>query len=402
MCSGAVGSRSSPCVLIAVGVADVHQLADGHRSTSRRPGSSSASTCRTRSETTGALYQAIARAQSYADLADSTDLMNQVISDLDLTITPERARRRDRCRGRPGHHADRRHGHDDDPEQAQSIAAGPLPALHRVPLRPGEPQRLEQHRDLARITDSASYNGSPVSPRTTAELRGRRADRPAARHRRAPSPGTPSTARSARRSTSRRSPTSRSSRASGTTARSRRTRCSPTSGRSRHAPRRSGCCAPTCSSSTSITSRAAWSSAARCRARARPWPRPTWPSRSPRPAAAPSSSTATCAAREWPASSASTAAVGLTTVLVGNTDVKDAIQVHEDSGLHFLASGAKPPNPTEILQSRVTHDLIRELCDVLRHGHHRRPAAAAGGRRGGAVDDRRRRHPGGPARQDQS
>jgi len=57
------------------------------------------------------------------------------------------------------------------------------------------------------------------------------------------------------------------------------------------------------------------------------------------------------------------AAVGLTTVLVGNTDVKDAIQVHEKSGLHFLASGAKPPNPTEILQSRVTHDLIRELCD---------------------------------------
>ena len=57
------------------------------------------------------------------------------------------------------------------------------------------------------------------------------------------------------------------------------------------------------------------------------------------------------------------AAVGLTTVLVGNTDVQDAIQVHEASGLHFLASGAKPPNPTEILQSRVTHDLIRELCD---------------------------------------
>ena len=27
----------------------------------------------------------------------------------------------------------------------------------------------------------------------------------------------------------------------------------------------------------------------------------------------------------------------------------------------MLASGAKPPNPTEILQSRVTHDLIRRL-----------------------------------------
>jgi capsular exopolysaccharide synthesis family protein len=57
------------------------------------------------------------------------------------------------------------------------------------------------------------------------------------------------------------------------------------------------------------------------------------------------------------------AAVGLTTVLLGKTDVKDAVQIHESSGLHFLASGARPPNPTEILQSRVTHDVIRELCD---------------------------------------
>ena len=57
------------------------------------------------------------------------------------------------------------------------------------------------------------------------------------------------------------------------------------------------------------------------------------------------------------------AAVGLTTILVGKTEVQDAIQMHEPSGLHFLASGAKPPNPTEILQSRVTHDLIKKLCD---------------------------------------
>jgi receptor protein-tyrosine kinase len=54
-------------------------------------------------------------------------------------------------------------------------------------------------------------------------------------------------------------------------------------------------------------------------------------------------------------------AVGLTTVLVGSTTLEDAIQVHEPSGLHFLASGAKPPNPTEILQSRVTHDLMARL-----------------------------------------
>lgn len=54
-------------------------------------------------------------------------------------------------------------------------------------------------------------------------------------------------------------------------------------------------------------------------------------------------------------------AVGLTTALVGKTEIHDAIQIHEPSGLHVLASGAKPPNPTEILQSRVTHDLIRRL-----------------------------------------
>ncbi len=57
------------------------------------------------------------------------------------------------------------------------------------------------------------------------------------------------------------------------------------------------------------------------------------------------------------------AAVGLTTILVGKTELQDAIQVHEPSGLHFLASGAKPPNPTEILQSRVTHNLIKQLSD---------------------------------------
>jgi len=54
-------------------------------------------------------------------------------------------------------------------------------------------------------------------------------------------------------------------------------------------------------------------------------------------------------------------AIGLTTALVGKAQIEDAIQVHEPSGLHVLASGAKPPNPTEILQSRVTHDLIRRL-----------------------------------------
>ncbi|UMG91135.1 polysaccharide biosynthesis tyrosine autokinase [Nocardioides sp. TF02-7] len=54
-------------------------------------------------------------------------------------------------------------------------------------------------------------------------------------------------------------------------------------------------------------------------------------------------------------------AVGLTTALIGKAEISDAIQVHEPSGLHVLASGAKPPNPTEILQARVTKDVIARL-----------------------------------------
>lgn len=54
-------------------------------------------------------------------------------------------------------------------------------------------------------------------------------------------------------------------------------------------------------------------------------------------------------------------AVGLTTALVGKTPIQDAIQVHDASGLHVLASGAKPPNPTEILGSKVTADLLARL-----------------------------------------
>jgi receptor protein-tyrosine kinase len=56
-------------------------------------------------------------------------------------------------------------------------------------------------------------------------------------------------------------------------------------------------------------------------------------------------------------------AIGLTTVLVGSTDLDAAVQVHEGSGLHLLSSGPKPPNPTEILQSKLTHDLITRLRD---------------------------------------
>ncbi len=54
-------------------------------------------------------------------------------------------------------------------------------------------------------------------------------------------------------------------------------------------------------------------------------------------------------------------AVGLTSVLVGSTSPQDAIQLHEPSGLFLLASGPKAPNPTEILQARLTSELFQEL-----------------------------------------
>lgn len=60
-------------------------------------------------------------------------------------------------------------------------------------------------------------------------------------------------------------------------------------------------------------------------------------------------------------------AVGLTTVLVGRSDLADSIQVHQESGVHFLSSGPVPPNPTEILQARATHELFDALRGMYDH-----------------------------------
>lgn len=60
--------------------------------------------------------------------------------------------------------------------------------------------------------------------------------------------------------------------------------------------------------------------------------------------------------------------IGLTTVLTGQIDLAKAIQVHPDSGLHLLAAGKRPPNPTEVLQTQATRDLIgalREAYDAV-------------------------------------
>ena len=55
------------------------------------------------------------------------------------------------------------------------------------------------------------------------------------------------------------------------------------------------------------------------------------------------------------------AAVGVTTVLLGRVGLDDALQVHEASSLHVLASGAVPPNPAELLQSQAMRSLLADL-----------------------------------------
>jgi non-specific protein-tyrosine kinase len=55
-------------------------------------------------------------------------------------------------------------------------------------------------------------------------------------------------------------------------------------------------------------------------------------------------------------------AVGLTNVLVGRTELHDAVQTWGRSGeLKVLPSGPPPPNPSELLGTQGMADLIREL-----------------------------------------
>lgn len=57
--------------------------------------------------------------------------------------------------------------------------------------------------------------------------------------------------------------------------------------------------------------------------------------------------------------------VGLTTVLVGRSELQDSIQKHSDSGIYFLASGPIPPNPTEVLQSQAAQTLFDRLNQMF-------------------------------------
>jgi polysaccharide biosynthesis transport protein len=53
--------------------------------------------------------------------------------------------------------------------------------------------------------------------------------------------------------------------------------------------------------------------------------------------------------------------VGLTTVLIGQADVQDAIQPWGNGSLHVLPSGQVPPNPSELLGSRSMANLLEQL-----------------------------------------
>lgn len=53
--------------------------------------------------------------------------------------------------------------------------------------------------------------------------------------------------------------------------------------------------------------------------------------------------------------------VGLTSVLIGSSELEESTQQHQQSGLHFLAGGPRPPNPTEVLQSPAAGELFRRL-----------------------------------------
>lgn len=55
-------------------------------------------------------------------------------------------------------------------------------------------------------------------------------------------------------------------------------------------------------------------------------------------------------------------AAGLTTVLIGQAEVDDVLQDWGTSGLHVLASGPLPPNPSELLSSPAMADVLARLA----------------------------------------
>ena len=139
------------------------------------------------------------------------------------------------------------------------------------------PIKASDHRD-AHSADQPGVASTGPQPRAGARARSHARRRPgrAARH--------PRHDREVRTHADRGAPASPCWAASSTTPRPASTRSSPASTRTRHGSSRSGCCAPTCSSSTSTSRRRSSSSRAPCPVRASRPLRSTSRSRSPRPA----------------------------------------------------------------------------------------------------------------------
>lgn len=57
--------------------------------------------------------------------------------------------------------------------------------------------------------------------------------------------------------------------------------------------------------------------------------------------------------------------VGLTTVLIGEAEIEDALQPWGEHGLYVLASGSIPPNPSELLGSEEFASLISHLQETF-------------------------------------
>ena len=313
-------------------------------------------------DTAGALGLAIYRVQSYSDLADSAELMNQVISDLDLPVTPDELADQVSAEVVKDTTLIDVTVHDEDPKVAQSIARIHAQRLVEFLSDLETPNDSGSSGITARITDEATYNGDPVSPRTwlnlavglliglligiAAAVARHVLDRTVSSQENVQEvTDKPILASIGFDGSIKKHPllTDLGSFAPRTEAfRVLRTNLQFLD--LDHQPRCLVISSALQGEGKTMTSTNLAIALAQTGRRTLLIDGDL---RRPRVAGL----------------LGLDAAVGLTTVLVGNTDVKDAVQVHDDSGLHFLASGAKPPNPTEILQSRVTHDLIRELCD---------------------------------------
>jgi len=313
-------------------------------------------------DATGSLFLLTGRVQSYADLADSSDLMNQVISDLNLQMTPSELADKIEAEVVQDTTLIDLQVVDEDPSEAQAIARVHARRLTEYLSDLETPSDSDSTRIVARVTDSASYNGSPVSPRTwlnfavagliglligvAAAVSRHILDRTVSSQEHVQEvTDKPVLASIGYDASIKKHPllTDLGSFAPRTEAfRVLRTNLQFLD--LDHQPRCLVISSALQGEGKTMTSTNLAIALAQTGRRTLLIDGDL---RRPRVAGL----------------LGLDAAVGLTTVLVGNTDVQEAIQVHDPSGLHFLASGAKPPNPTEILQSRVTQELIRELSD---------------------------------------